>query len=138
MIQTKAGRYDLSMKYLQQIEANAFSKPDSIAIQCSTGATMAYGSLWKASEAIAAYIGCSGIPKQEPIVVYGHKSPYMVACFLGCLKSGHPYVPIDMYSVPNERALSIVDQIGKPLIFDLGGGVSLCRLPGLCRRKHTA
>lgn len=46
----------------------------------------------------------------------------MVACFLGCLKCGHPYVPIDMHSVPDERVKSIVAQIGDPLIFDCGGG----------------
>ena len=43
----------------------------------------------------------------------------MVACFLGCLKSGHPYVPIDIHSVPRDRALGIMGQVGPSIVFEV-------------------
>lgn len=43
----------------------------------------------------------------------------MVACFLGSLKSGHPYVPIDMHSVPRDRALGIMGQVGPSIVFEV-------------------
>ena len=30
------------------------------------------------------------------IIVYGHKSPYMIVCFLACVKSGRAYCPVDI------------------------------------------
>lgn len=35
----------------------------------------------------------------------------MVACFLACMKAGHPYVPLDRFSVPAERVASIAGQV---------------------------
>ncbi|MBQ9068380.1 MAG: AMP-binding protein, partial [Eggerthellaceae bacterium] len=68
----------MSMKYLQRIDENAASYPDCTAIETSTGASMTYGELWRASEAIAAFIRSSNIPEHEPVIVYGHKNPQMV------------------------------------------------------------
>lgn len=77
---------------------------------------MTYGELWAASEAIAARIGRQGLDEHAPIMVYGHKSPLMVACFLACLKCGSPYVPVDCHSVPVERVGSIAAQLAEPLV----------------------
>ena len=38
----------------------------------------------------------------SPVVVYGHKNPYMIVCFLACVKSGRAYCPVDT-SVPESR-----------------------------------
>lgn len=94
-----------------------------MAIRVSDGRGMTYGQLEESSNRIAGYIdqvvSRRRLDAKVPIVVYGHKDPLMVACFLGCLKSGHPYVPIDMYSVPRERACGIVDQIGSTIVFEV-------------------
>ena len=41
-----------------------------------------------------------------PIVVYGHKSPFMLVCFLACVKAGRAYCPVDL-SMPHERIAAI-------------------------------
>lgn len=56
-----------------------------------------------------------GISK-EPIVVYGHKSVYMLVCFLACVKAGRAYCPIDI-SVPDERADTIMKAVDAPVMF---------------------
>ena len=39
----------------------------------------------------------------------------MVAGFLGCLKSGHAFVPVDT-EMPAARLMDIVSQLGAPLL----------------------
>lgn len=111
------------MEYLEKIVQHAQEVPDRPAVVADDGRSLTYGELQEVSEAIAASIALwetdCNLDPQVPIVVYGHKNPLMVAVFVGCLKSGHPYVPIDMYSVPLERALGIVGQIGSTIVFDL-------------------
>lgn len=118
------------MEYLEKIREHAQCVPDRKAVVADDGAEMTYGQLEVASEAIAAFIEKSvseaGLDPQVPIPVYGHKNPLMIAAFVGCLKSGHPYVPIDQHSVPLERAVGIIGQIGDTMVFDLSnaGGQS--------------
>ena len=47
---------------------------------------------------------------KKPVVVYGHKNPYMLVCFLACVKSGRAYCPIDI-SVPDVRVHSIIQEV---------------------------
>lgn len=51
----------------------------------------------------------------SPIIVYGHKENEMLIAFLACIKSGHPYVPVDG-SVPLERVRQIIKASGAQLI----------------------
>lgn len=51
----------------------------------------------------------------QPIVVYGHMSPYMIVGMIAALKAGCGYVPID-YSIPANRIESIVKKI-EPSLF---------------------
>jgi D-alanine--poly(phosphoribitol) ligase subunit 1 len=44
----------------------------------------------------------------SPIAVIGHKEPEMLVAFLGCVKSGHPYIPIDT-SLPPLRVKAILE-----------------------------
>ena len=53
---------------------------------------------------------------KKPVVVYGHKHPYMLVCFLACVKSGRAYCPIDI-SVPNVRVHSIIQEVAPEIIF---------------------
>jgi D-alanine--poly(phosphoribitol) ligase subunit 1 len=52
-----------------------------------------------------------------PIILYGHKSPYMLASMLACAKAGHAYVPIDTV-YPADRVANIIEQVGETLIID--------------------
>lgn len=111
------------MEYLEKIVQHAQEAPDRIAVAVDDGRSISYEELQQASEAIASAISCleaeHHLDAHVPIAVYGHKDPLMVAVFVGCLKSGHPYVPIDMHSVPLERAAGIIGQIGFTIVFDL-------------------
>lgn len=112
------------MRYLEDISRRVGEHPDRVAVQTSLGASCTYAELWNASEALAAFIESKGLPAHAPVVVYGHKDPLVVASFLACLKAGHPYVPIDCFSVPAERVGSIVAQVadyqkGTPLVLAL-------------------
>ena len=51
-----------------------------------------------------------------PIIVYGHKSIYMIACFLACSFAGIAYVPVDS-SVPTSRLKEIINNINPKLVF---------------------
>lgn len=51
--------------------------------------SISYRELWCKSDALASYL--KGVCKEDktPIIVYGHKHPYMLIAFLACAKSGH-------------------------------------------------
>lgn len=76
-----------------------------------------YGELEAMSNAAAAFFAKTA-PAGQPIVVYGHKSPLMLVAFLGAVKSGHSYAPIDV-AYPASRVNDILDQIGHPLVVSL-------------------
>ena len=87
---------------------------DAVAFANSNGESITYRQLDAASDRI----GCRFNeldPTGAPIVLYGHKSPYLVACILACMKSGHAYVPIDTL-FPIGRIADIVEQLGGPVV----------------------
>ena len=100
------------MRYLERIEHYAAVQPDAPAIRTSSGARMTYRELWQASEALAEHLARDG--RDGPVIVYGHKEPLIVACFLACMKAGRPYVPLDRHSVPTARVNAIASQLGDP------------------------
>lgn len=106
------------MRLLEAVEATAAHDPRSRAVCTSEGACMSYGQLWDASEAIARLVGdaLGAGSDPVPVAVWGNKDPLMLACFLGCMKAGCPYVPLDCHSVPPERARGIIEQLGDPLV----------------------
>lgn len=53
--------------------------------------------------------------ENTPIIIYGHKEVEMICSFIGTVKSGHSYVPIDS-SLPKERVKDIVETSGAKLI----------------------
>ncbi|MBK3496920.1 D-alanine--poly(phosphoribitol) ligase subunit DltA [Viridibacillus sp. YIM B01967] len=95
------------MNILSTIKNIALDNEDSIAFQ-SGDVTLCYGDLWKQSESLATYLTTLKLPKKAPIIVYGHMSPKMVSSFLGVVKSGHPYIPVDV-SIPKERIQKIIE-----------------------------
>ncbi len=100
------------MRYLESIERTAQEAPERVAVRTSEGLQWTYGDLWQASEALASFVAKRAVPS-TPVMVYGHKDPLMVACFLACLKSGCPYVPVDCHSVPPQRVASIAAQLAE-------------------------
>ena len=123
---------------IEAIDAQASCNEDAVAFRNSRGEHITYGQLKAKSDALAAWIASrDDIPGGVPIVVYGHKSPLMLASFLACVKSGHAYVPVDVV-YPRDRVASIIDQLGDTVAIDTTGSSAavlgegaLCPLFGL-------
>ena len=107
------------MELLTRLERYSKERADVVAFKNAfTDETITYSELWQESEKIAYAIdGCVNADK-KPIVVYGHKSPLMLATFLACVKTGHPYCPVDI-SMPQDRLKDIVEASETELLFAL-------------------
>ena len=51
----------------------------------------------------------------NPIIVYGHKHPYMLVAFMACAKAGAAYVPLDI-NMPENRIKDIIDSVEPSII----------------------
>ena len=107
--------------FVEVVDAQASTHADAVAFRNSRGEAISYGTLKSRSDELAHRIAArADIPAGAPIVVYGHKSPLMLVCFLACVKSGHAYVPIDVV-YPRDRVASIIGQLGETVAFDTTG-----------------
>ena len=93
-------------EFVCAVEHQAHTRPQALAHRASNGRTMTYGELWTASDRIAAALAAR-TDERQPVVVLGHKSALMAAGFLGCLKSGHAFVPVDV-EMPSARLADIM------------------------------
>ena len=97
------------MELLTRLEKYSKTEADVVAFKNAfTDETITYSELWSYSDKIAGHINETVDNDKQPIVVYGHKSPLMLAAFLACVKTGHPYCPVDI-SMPQERLKDIVE-----------------------------
>ena len=71
------------MKLLEKLET--YKTSEKIALKCENE-KLSYKELWEYSENFANYLS-KNLKKKEPLVVYGHKNPYMIVSFLACVKS---------------------------------------------------
>ena len=69
---------------------------------------LTYAELHRRSDALAVHLSRCGLRRGEPVMVYGHKHPLMLVGFLGCVKAGHPYIPVDS-SLPAHRVRAIAE-----------------------------
>lgn len=95
---------------IKKIDEIATSDPDRIAYDY-LGQTNTYGDLKKRSDAWAYKIASLDIPDKAPIMIWGGQNFEMVTSFLGCVKSGHAYIPIASYS--NAERLTMIQDVSK-------------------------
>jgi D-alanine--poly(phosphoribitol) ligase subunit 1 len=89
------------MNLIEQIDRWAAVAPEATA-HISDGRTLTFGELRRNSDALACYLTeCLG-EDRRPIAVLGHREPEMLIAFLGAVKSGRPYVPLDT-ALPQQR-----------------------------------
>jgi len=69
--------------------------------------TLTYGELRRRSDGLAAHLLRTLPDDGSPVVVLGHKEPEMLVGFLGAVKAGHPYIPLDT-ALPPGRIERIV------------------------------
>jgi D-alanine--poly(phosphoribitol) ligase subunit 1 len=92
---------------LGQIDRWGRDTPERIAHRSGERA-LSYGELLAQSDSLAAWLTAEVGDNCAPIAVRGHKEPEMLVAFLGVVKSGRAYVPIDI-AIPEQRASRIVE-----------------------------
>jgi len=102
------------MLILEMIRSAAFASGERIAVHSNSG-EMSYQELWRKSDSLAVWLDRELKSDRTPVVVYGHKSPMMLVCFLACVKSGRAYCPIDT-SMADERTADIIETVGNRLV----------------------
>ncbi|WP_056969723.1 D-alanine--poly(phosphoribitol) ligase subunit DltA [Lacticaseibacillus thailandensis] len=95
------------------IDQVATQYPHRIAYD-NLGQINTYGELKQYSDALADYIMARQLPAHAPIMVYCDQSFLSIATFLGCVKAGHAYIPVDTHS-PNDR-LTMINTIAQPAL----------------------
>ncbi|MCZ2492284.1 D-alanine--poly(phosphoribitol) ligase subunit DltA [Dellaglioa carnosa] len=96
---------------IKQIDMVATSDPTRI-VYNNLGETNTYQQLKEKSDALASHIIELDLDKKSPIMVYGNQKFEMLVAFMGSVKAGHAYIPIDSHS-PAER-LEEIQNIAKP------------------------
>ena len=97
--------------YLCAVDQQAQAHPQRTAFITSDGESLTYEELCRSSNALACWLADeSNVEAGAPVVLYGHKSPYMLVGMLACAKSGHAYAPIDTI-FPRGRVPTITDQL---------------------------
>jgi D-alanine--poly(phosphoribitol) ligase subunit 1 len=84
----------------------------------SPGGRLTYAELGRGSDAVAAFIQRTLPDDTSPVAVVGHKEPEMLLGFLGSVKAGHPYVPLDV-SLPPQRVERVLETAGASLVLTL-------------------
>lgn len=102
------------MDLIERIEPWSTTAPQRLA-HISGARAVTYAELAQRADAVAAYLYDTLGSDRAPIAVLGHKEPEMLAAFLGCIKAGHPYVPLDR-SVPAQRVSKILETARVPLM----------------------
>lgn len=98
------------MDIIDRIDRAAHDFPEKIAY-VSGDRTLTYGELAQKSDALAGHFAETFPNDNSPLAIIGHKEPEMLIAFLGAVKSGRAYVPVDT-SIPVQRATRIVERSG--------------------------
>ena len=101
-------------------EDQARRTPDRVAL-CEQDRTITYGALSNESNRIAAALAREGIGAEAVVAVLCDGSAAMVAAFLGVLKAGAAYLPLDA-DEPRERMEFLLGEAGAAVVLDAGRG----------------
>ncbi len=103
-----------AMNLYSQLKRWSELYPDKTVFSCGNE-NLTYKQLYDMSESLAYFLNDLSLDNSTPIVVYGHMEPLMLVCFLACVKSGHPYIPVDT-SIPDERIAKIIQDAGAKMM----------------------
>ena len=99
------------MDLVQRIDAWSRLTPDRAAHVCpGSHGQLTYAELKRGSDALAAFIQHTLGDDRSPVVVIGHKQPEMLLGFLGSVKAGHAYVPLDTW-LPAQRVAHVMASV---------------------------
>ena len=108
------------MTFLEKIRQNAKNDPQRIVYRLESKSeqngktSLTWGELETLSDNLSTWLNAN-LKTDLPVVVYGHKTPWMLVCFMACAKAKRAYCPVDL-SVPRERVLGILDSLKPEMI----------------------
>jgi D-alanine--poly(phosphoribitol) ligase subunit 1 len=126
----------MALDLLERIEYFARGMPDRIA-HISEDRRLSYAELESRANCLASHLTQMLPADKSPVVVVGHKEPEMLIAFLGVVKSGHPYVPLDL-SIPRQRVEHIVQASGSQLVLTAARVAELAATPKAVRTTQVA
>ncbi|KAK4200407.1 putative non-ribosomal peptide synthetase SirP [Triangularia verruculosa] len=100
-------------------------QPNHTAVLEENGRCVSYRDLDIASTRIAWLLQQNGIQLGDLVPVLANRSPEMIAVFLGILKAGACYVPIDIEAWGEDRIESTLQRVSARVVVDLSPSVSL-------------
>ena len=99
------------MNIIKKIDNWGTTSPNKIAYDY-LGTTNTYADLKNYSDKLATYLNQLNLDTKNPIMVFGGQDFNIIATFLGIVKAGYAYIPVDTHS-PVER-LNVINDIAKP------------------------
>lgn len=105
---------------IEAIDTWGFNEPDRIAYQNNENETYTFGELKQASDALAFYLEKE--VGEGPIAVFGNLEFEMITAFLGAVKAGHAYLPIEA-NTPKERIEAIFEVAKPAMIISVADGL---------------
>lgn len=102
------------MELFHILSQSAQRFPSRIAATDGTS-MLTYRQLADYSDRLALYLDGKCSKKGNPVLIYGHKSPFMLVCFLACMKAGIPYCPLDV-SLPIQTVKMVLEDIQPSLV----------------------
>ncbi|WP_125762366.1 D-alanine--poly(phosphoribitol) ligase subunit DltA [Companilactobacillus hulinensis] len=96
---------------IEKITDVSVKSPDKICYK-NGSVTKTYRDLSQESDRIANFLQDKFLPEKSPIIIYGGQQFEMLVMFLGAIKAGHPYIPVDDGSDP-QRIIQI-NSVAKP------------------------
>ncbi|WP_080297095.1 amino acid adenylation domain-containing protein [Burkholderia pseudomallei] len=99
---------------LERVRAWCAATPRAVAV-ATADATMTYGELDRASDAVAAFLEAERIGAGSIVPIEAMRTDDFVAGMLGIVKAGAAYCPID-HAYPEARKTHIVERTGSPLL----------------------
>ncbi len=85
------------MDLVERIDQWSRETPNRIA-HISGKQTLTFAELTRCSNVLAGSLSKQLPDNHSPIAIQGHKEPEMLISFLGAVKSGHPYIPLDSFA----------------------------------------
>jgi malonyl-CoA/methylmalonyl-CoA synthetase len=101
--------------YLYDIVSSRFPNPQKAFIENHDGVVTTYGDLAEGSARMANALIAMGVVPGDRVAVQVDKSPEMILLYLGCLRAGAVFLPLNTAYTPNEISYFLGD--AEPRVF---------------------
>jgi len=108
----------MNKNFYALIESRATAHAEKICLDCDKGPQVSYGDLIELTGRISRFIRLEGLVPGDRLVVQVPKSPFAVALYLACLRSGVIYIPLNTSYTPDEVSYFLGDATPKLFVCD--------------------